>query len=291
MAVYGVVAVGVTQESTEEFGGEVVIEREAGAVGNLVVVRLQAEGGDEGVDVLGGTFACGGLRIVFCCNLIEERLRHGVVAIFHHGQQQLVYGVCAGADALCCSGHWAFCHTAAPLYSFVTKGVSESFVEGVAVTVKERSKGHFVIVPAPSPAEPFIVLKGEIGAQFACDAVYAAGLERVGEGAEIFGVDEGVVASTNVEVSLERGVNNGGVGIECGAVVVVCTEGMEGGDGCDEFFVRRGSHTLLFVVGEYEGVGGEVVYVEAYLCALKYVVIEEFFEALGERCGVERFVQ
>lgn len=82
---------------------------------------------------------------------------------------------------------------------------------------------------------------------------------------------------------MEDGVGDGACCEERRLVGIAGSEMVEGRDGRDEFLVGCGTHALLGVIGEDEGVGREVEHADAHLGAFEDIVVEEMAQTLFER--------
>ena len=95
------VDVGMAEQGHEQLGRRVVVERESAAVGHVVVVGVEAQVAYEAVHLPGGLFAPG-IGVSFARSyLIKERFGAEVVALLHHGPQDLADGVRAAGDGAC----------------------------------------------------------------------------------------------------------------------------------------------------------------------------------------------
>ena len=156
----GGMTVGVAQETAEEFGRDVVVERKPAAVGELIVVCVKVEAFDQTTDKAHSVFAGSTLPALTVGKLIEKRLRHGVVALLHHQFQNLVDGVSALAQRFGVGGHSAFRERTLPADVGFGKGLAKMRLKRVAVAEKQRRERHGFIVPTPAPAQALVVFEG-----------------------------------------------------------------------------------------------------------------------------------
>lgn len=171
------VTIGEAEQADEKLGGEIVIEREARTIGNLIVGGVEAYCTDKVFRDLHRATAGGGTVAVVGGDLIEHGFGHRVVASLHHGEQHLVDGVATGAERGGRSGHGAFADAAAPTDVGSLEGLTDSFGEAVAIVEEEGGEGDFIVVPTPSPAPTLVVLEGEVGQHVTIDGEDAVGLE------------------------------------------------------------------------------------------------------------------
>ena len=81
---------GSAQDSNEDFGRRIVIERQSAAVGNLEVLCLRKRPPDKGCNGVGGLLTpCKGFAAV-CGKMVEDDFCYEVVAAFEHGLQHLL---------------------------------------------------------------------------------------------------------------------------------------------------------------------------------------------------------
>ena len=233
----GRLLIGVAQETDEQFGRHVVVERQAGAVGYLVGIAAQSEALDElagdgaGVGGLGGAAAGG------CGGLVEEGLGVEVVALFHHAHQYLVDMVTIATDEPRIAGHdSALLHLgmshadALPL-----ELLDEGGQEDVLATDGEGYEHGVVVVPAPAFAVVEHFLHGAVADDAAADAVDAHVADALGHDGHVVRCQRGVEAADAVDVALQGAAGDGAGVVDARLVFVVAAQLVEGGDGGDEF--------------------------------------------------------
>ena len=95
---------GHTQEGDNAMGRGVVIERESAAVGNFIGFGVDSGFGINAVYLVRGLFETGIRFAATGGQPHKEGFGAEVVALFHHWQQHLVYGVADRGQLSCFSG-------------------------------------------------------------------------------------------------------------------------------------------------------------------------------------------
>ena len=94
VAVDSLITIGITKSRHEELRREIVVEREPTAVGHLVGGAANADVTKKLRDKAAATFVVGVWVAALCRHLIEEGFGEKIVALLHHGQENLVDEMC-----------------------------------------------------------------------------------------------------------------------------------------------------------------------------------------------------
>ena len=173
VAIDSLITIGITKSRHEELRREIVVEREPTAVGHLVGGAANADVTKKLRDKAAATFVVGVWVATLCRHLIEEGFGKKIVALLHHGQENLVNGV----HALCQRDGAARCLCVAYLRSIteavLAQGRKKMLFETCTALIKERGEGRGVVVPTPTPAHSGGVLQTAVEIDMTSDVADA----------------------------------------------------------------------------------------------------------------------
>ena len=209
--------------------------------------------------------------------MIEERLRHQIVAPLLHRQQHLLQRMGAHEQGSAV----ARCRTiderqAVGINALRLQTAAESIEESLATLVEQRRERRILIVPTPSPSRLQRVLYRTVDDDGPPQPRDASLTERTDESPKVGRGEERVEPRANAHDGvwhLQR---------ERRGKLVVHPKRGEGSDGGDEFLTRCWTQILPMSRRKDHAVGSEVIDAQSELRVLQERIAEQEVESLAE---------
>ena len=149
----------IAQQPHLQFCRYIIIEREARAIGNLIVAWAQTHLLNHPLYLIGRLLGFGRTIAAISRNLVEQRLSVKIVALLHHRLQQFAETVAATADKrLCALG----CSCIDDDHTVALQFLRKQFREIVLAVIEQGRQHGIVIVPAPTFTQAVIILERHI---------------------------------------------------------------------------------------------------------------------------------
>ena len=268
------VAISITQEQTLLFGTEIIIEREARAVGQLAARGIQSELAQELSLHAARTLGAGRTVARRGGYLIIHTLGIEIVALLHHLVHDLIHGVEARAHrkgTLRTAFHLrrvGLKHDAC-----ILQPVDETIHKPVLSGKDQRRKHRIVVVPAPALAQEIGVLHRAVGIDAATDGVDTHVLQTAHKSPHVVVVESRIHAAHAVHVAVEHALLYLARVLELRLKLIRAAQPVEGCDGCEQLHRAGRTHELTLAMAIDARVGLQVPHHDGNLRSLEHIVL------------------